>query len=314
MQKTITANTPRRQRMNGATRSTLVLLLVMSGLLACNVTFSTTLPTPVVTVRPAVLFLAPDVNSAIVEGAPVQIAISAHDELRAAITRVEFTIDGVTIGSQTAPNPAGQADFTALQIWTAQGIQGHLIDATVYRADNSIVGDAAITISVSLLKLTPSATPTPPPTITPSSSPSFTPSVTIVTIAPFIAGSPGTATPFGTPPPSLHPITQVPPTINGPSLTVLAPTLNVRGGPSTAYAVIGTIPLSTVVAIVGRNSDRSWFVVQNGPLRGWVINSPTFITVTGDLSSLPLVAAPPSPVPQNISPTALPVLVWTSTP
>jgi len=312
--QTIAANISSHQRLSAPLRSALALLLIMAGMLACNVTFSTTVSTPVVTVRPAVLFLAPDPNSAIVEGAPVQIAVSAHDELRAGVARIDFSIDGVAIGSQVAPKPTGQTDFTALQIWTAQGIQGHLIDAIAYRADNSVVGDTAITITVSQLILSPSVSPSPLPSLTPTDLPTFTPSVTIVTIAAFNASSSGTATPFGTPPPSLPPITLVPPTINGPSLTVLAPILNVRGGPSTAYAIIGTIPANAVVAIVGRNSDRSWFVVQNGPLRGWVINSPSFMTVVGDLSALPLVAAPPSPVPVNVSPTALPVLAWTSTP
>ena len=322
---------PPRQRHNLTLRSALVLILLAGGLLACNISFTTTLPMPVVTARPAVVFLAPDPNSAIVEGAPVQIAVSAHDGLQSAITRVDFAIDGIAIGSATAPHTSGQADFTALQIWTAQGIQGHLIDATAYRADNSVVGDAAVTITVSALVVPPTATASPVPSLTPSTSPSFTPSVTIVTIAAFALASPnGSPTPLGTPPPSLPPlpaltaaalgtsggaISRSPqPTINGPALTVLAPSLNVRGGPSTVYPVIGAIPSGTVAAIVGRNADRSWFVVQNGSLRGWVINSPSFLTTTGDLSALPLVAAPPSPIPQNGSPTPAPVLAWTSTP
>ncbi len=285
--------------------------------MACNASFSTQFPA-VTTPRPAVIFLAPDPNSQIADGAPVQLAVDVLDDSGAGVVRVDFAVDGVMLGSQSAPNTKGQREFTALQIWTASGAQGHLIDATAYRFDNTVVGDALLTVTVAPLRLTATNTLTPTITSTlppPSDLPTFTPSVTIITIAPLASpdtptptapGTPGTANP---PPQSLSPA----PTINGPQVSILSATLNVRGGPGTTYSLVGVLKTGDTVAIVGRNADRSWWVIQSGPLRGWIINSPGYITVSGDTSAVPLVAAPPSPVPQAISPTALPPLVPTST-
>ncbi|MHB8748786.1 MAG: SH3 domain-containing protein [Aggregatilineales bacterium] len=293
----------------------LVVSIAVSTTLACNAGFSAQLPA-VTTPRPAVIFLAPDANSQIADGATVQIAVDVLDELGAGVVRVDFAVDGVMLGSQRAQNPAGQREFTALQIWTASGVQGHLIDATAYRLDNTVVGDALLTVTVAPLRLTPTSTltltitPTLPP---PSDLPTFTPSVTIITLA--ALAPPGTLTP--TAPSTVataNPATQSPaPTINGPQVSIQSATLNVRGGPGIAYALVGVLKLGDTVAIVGRNADRSWWVIQSGPLRGWIINSPAYMTVSGDTSAVPLVAAPPSPVPEAISPTALPPLIPTST-
>jgi len=293
-----------------------VLAVTLAALItiACNVSFSAPLP-PAATARPALIFLAPDPNSQIAEGAPVQIAVDAVDDLGAGVTRVDFSVDGVTLGSQLAQNAAGQHEFMALQIWTATGAQGHLIQASAYRKDSTVVGDAALTVTVAPLVLTP--TPTLTPTITntsppPTNLPTFTPSVTIITIAALV--SPGTPTltvpgAAGTPAQSPSPA----PTINGPQVSILSATLNVRAGPGTAYPLVGVLKVGDKAAIVGRNADRSWWVIQNGPLRGWIINSTAYLTVNGDTSAVPLVAAPPSPVPAAVSPTPLPPLAPTST-
>ncbi len=293
----------------------LVVTVAVSATLACNASFSAQLPA-VTTPRPEVIFLAPDANSQIADGAPVQIAVDVLDELGAGVVRVDFAIDGVMLGSQRAQNPQGQREFTALQIWTAAVAQGHLIDATAYRLDNTVVGDALLIVTVAPLRLTPTntLTPTITPTLPPPSDlPTFTPSVTIITIA--ALAPPGTFTPTvpGTAA-TANPATQSPaPTINGPQVSILSATLNVRGGPGTTYTLVGVLKVGDTVAIVGRNADRSWWVIQSGPLRGWIINSSAYMTVSGDTSAVPLVAVPPSPIPEAISPTALPPLVPTST-
>jgi uncharacterized protein YgiM (DUF1202 family) len=139
--------------------------------------------------------------------------------------------------------------------------------------------------------------------------------VTIITIAALVPPGTPTATASGTIG-TANPSAQSPsptPTFNGPQASILSATLNVRGGPGTTYALVGVLKVGDTVAIVGRNADRSWWVIQSGPLRGWIINSSNYITVSGDTSTVPLVAAPPSPVPAAVSPTALPPLVPTST-
>ncbi len=66
-----------------------------------------------------------------------------------------------------------------------------------------------------------------------------------------------------------------------------------RNGPSTSYAVLGTIPRGAQVAVVGRNEDNTWLQVVPAAsgLRGWV--EVDFVDVTGNLNEL-AVAGPGS--------------------
>ena len=294
--------------------ATLSLIGLLAGAsLACNVSIAGVVP--VLTPRPAVVFLAPDPNSTIAEGATVQIAVDVADSSGPGVTRVDFAVDGLTLGSAHAPALSGQARFTALQIWTASGEQGHLIDATAYRADNTVVGDASLTVKVAPIVVTASYTPTPTVSEPFTPPPTLPPSITIITIAAFV--TPNTATPLppgASPAPGVGtPVTAPSGTPTGPVISVLAPNLNVRSGPGTNYPVIGSLKTDEVVSIVGRNTDSSWWVIQSGALRGWVINTTVYVQVSGDTSKIPLVAAPPSPIPTLATPTAIPALIPTST-
>jgi hypothetical protein len=65
--------------------------------------------------------------------------------------------------------------------------------------------------------------------------------------------------------------------------------------------------------IVGRNADRSWWVVVHDQIRGWSISDPAYSQVVGDTSNVPLVATPPKPAAAAASSTVAPVLAVTST-
>ncbi len=89
--------------------------------------------------------------------------------------------------------------------------------------------------------------------------------------------------------------------------TVSTPSANVRTGDSTLYPVIATLPLDTVVELVGISSTGSgWYQVRlpSGQL-GWM--SPTVLNVSGDVGRLPRVTPPPPPVTPTPVPTATPV-------
>ncbi len=270
-------------------------------------------------IRPPVMFLAPDTNSMLAQGATIQLAVSAHDPGGAGVARVDFTLDGAPLGSQSAPKAAGQPDFVALQVWTATNPQGHLISAAAYRADNSPIGEAALIITVVTLPGTPTATPTLAASqaalveVTvpfPSDVPSLTPSITtaaIFTSIPLNTAASALDTSSGTPPTA----TLDPAAVQA---TVTNAYLNVRGGPGINYGVIGSFKAGDVLTIIGRNADKTWWVVQGAQIRGWIINTPSYLRISGDTSKIPLAAAPPSPVPSAISPTALSPLVATSTP
>ena len=73
--------------------------------------------------------------------------------------------------------------------------------------------------------------------------------------------------------------------------------INVRAGPSTtSYPVIGQLPSGAVVPALGVSTAREWVQVQftgSASGTGWVYAS--FVTVSG--GELPVVEAPPTPVP-----------------
>lgn len=70
--------------------------------------------------------------------------------------------------------------------------------------------------------------------------------------------------------------------------------LNLRSGPSTAYAVIRVIPANSTVQLNGRNGDGSWLKLSDG----WI--SSQFVSASGNIQSLPVITSPsqtPSPEP-----------------
>jgi uncharacterized protein YraI len=93
--------------------------------------------------------------------------------------------------------------------------------------------------------------------------------------------------------------------------------LNVRSGPSTAFPVLTVLAPGSVVPIIGRVADNTWWQVRAGAIIGWV--SAQFTNVYGNCTGIPIVASPPTPTSSaptvTPSPTnTLPPLVPTATP
>jgi hypothetical protein len=75
---------------------------------------------------------------------------------------------------------------------------------------------------------------------------------------------------------------------------------NVRGGPGTVYAVLGGLAAGTTVPLVGRDTSGRWFVINFAGAaggQGWVAD--VVGVVSGDVSGLPVIAAPPTPRPTS---------------
>lgn len=123
-------------------------------------------------------------------------------------------------------------------------------------------------------------------------------------------GSAPTPTPKPTLPPPTLPPTPVPPTATPvpPTPTPVPPTptpvppqattkqqVNVRQGPSTNFAIAGKMPANTSVLIVGKSEDGKWFQVAfpDAAHPAWVPGE--FVTVTGTIDQLPVVAVAPPP-------------------
>ena len=56
-----------------------------------------------------------------------------------------------------------------------------------------------------------------------------------------------------------------------PQATIVADALNVRGGPGTAYAVVGQVKAGQSYPITGKSADGKWLVVDLGGKQGWVL-------------------------------------------
>ncbi len=88
----------------------------------------------------------------------------------------------------------------------------------------------------------------------------------------------------------------------GATVRVATGKLNVRTGPWVSFPVIAKFPGGTVLSVVGRNATGTWVQVAiPGGAVGWLNSFYTWLSVP--LTTLPIVAAPPSPTPIPTQPT-----------
>ena len=138
-----------------------------------------------------------------------------------------------------------------------------------------------------------------------SSEPLQVRATTTATRPPFTPRPTDTPWPTFTPlPPTAIPVT--PGILSG----VISATVNVRLGPGTDYPIVTKLTAGTRISVRGRDGEGDWFFLIPPP-NGWV--NGTFVLLTGDLSSLPIVEAPPTLVPTpTVAPS--PTLAPTATP
>ena len=109
-----------------------------------------------------------------------------------------------------------------------------------------------------------------------------------------------------TPAPVVPTLTSAPPSPSVPMAMPSSQAVNCRSGPALGWDVLTLIQYGKSVEIVAKNSDASWVEVKNPAVAGgvcWV--SAGVVTITGNLGSVPMVAAPPPP-------TGLPTVVASS--
>jgi uncharacterized protein YraI len=102
---------------------------------------------------------------------------------------------------------------------------------------------------------------------------------------------------------------------SGPCTAQATTDLNVRGGPSTSYPILGVLGVGKTDPVVGRNNVSSWYQISfyAGPEgKGWV--SASYISLTGNCSSVPEATYGPPPPTKVPTPTLTPVPQVTNTP
>ena len=161
--------------------------------------------------------------------------------------------------------------------------------------------------TVPTLTSEPTSAPTelPANTFTPVSTNTFTPIPTVANTSTPPPTSTGTFTPASTSaftpiPTSTNTYTPIPTTTFTPIPTATSTFTpvpnqfaaisgaNLRSGPSTAYDVIGGVGAGQVLSVSGKNADSTWLQLNTGE---WISAS----LVSGQLQSLPVVAAPAPP-------------------
>jgi uncharacterized protein YraI len=72
---------------------------------------------------------------------------------------------------------------------------------------------------------------------------------------------------------------------------------NCRSGPGTVYSIITALSEGTEAPAEGRNNDNTWWWILAGNTRCWV--SAATVETFGPVTSLPVIPAPPTPVPTS---------------
>lgn len=172
-------------------------------------------------------------------------------------------------------------------------------------------GETGTRVSAPLQVSLPTGTGTPVATATGTTA-------TPATFTPTAAASPtaaATATATTVPatatqaPPTQPPAPTATPIPLGPDQAyVTSRALNVRSGPSTAYAIVTAVRYGAVVTVRGQNSSGTWLLVQlNNGATGWVAS-----TYTSFQGTAPIVqpSVTPAPTTTNAPPTSVPITDW----
>lgn len=77
--------------------------------------------------------------------------------------------------------------------------------------------------------------------------------------------------------------------------------VNLRGGPGTNYAIVGSVPANSEVTVIGRNKDGTWLQVKSNVAEHvWVTADAALVKIEqAQLAGLPVVEAPTLPYDVN---------------
>ncbi len=91
------------------------------------------------------------------------------------------------------------------------------------------------------------------------------------------------------------------PTPDGVILTIESAVQNVRSGPGVEYDVLGQLTQGETARVIGATVDFSWVIIEFRGQQGWLATY--LLEVFGDRSTVPVIAAPPTPTPPPLSAT-----------
>lgn len=88
---------------------------------------------------------------------------------------------------------------------------------------------------------------------------------------------------------------------NDSPVLVVRKTVNVRAGPGTEWAILGSIPAgTTVVDVLGKNYDESWWAITFNGRQAWIVNNKSIVVLepAESIGLLPIIPEPTSAAPK----------------
>ncbi len=268
---------------------------------------------------PTVRLFSPLPNQTFLEGTTVNIQARVENA-GADVASVTIYLDEAVVGQAIEPNASGAATFSITQDWLTSVEGQYEISVEAARADGTTSERA--TVSVSVIRQAESSGSTqadntaqivPTPTEVVVEAQPDTSSQTTDTTADTAADtSADTAAPTQAPPATSTPgpptNTPEPTATNTPSIpmALVISGANLRSGPNTVFEPpVGSIAANQEAEIVAVNPARDWYKIRYFNSTAWIFAS--LVTTTGDLSSLPVDAGPPTPIPATNTFTPVPV-------
>jgi CARDB/Bacterial Ig domain len=256
---------------------------------------------------PIVRIFSPLPNQTFLEGTTVNIQARVENA-GADIAKVSIYLDDALVGEQVDPNAIGASAFSVTIDWVTSN-QGQYEIAVIAERGDGTASDRE-TVSVSVIKQatvgnanatssdtqntatdSPTVENNPPPTQdnTASSGSSTSvppPPTTVPTSTPQL--------PTNTPEPTATFTPSVP-------MAVVINGANLRRGPGTVFEPpVGSIAANQEAELVAVNPARDWYKIRYFNSTAWIFAS--LVQTSGDVSSLPVDAGPPTPIPATATP------------
>jgi uncharacterized protein YraI len=251
---------------------------------------------------PVVRLASPTANATYLDAVEVNIQ-AAISNAGADIDRVEIVVDGAVIATYPQPNPSGAPAFSITQSWPITAVGAHTIGATAYRSDGT--ASAPVEVTITIMGETEQS-PADQPTDTPTEMGADSQDQAIPTLAVDAVEDVPTEEPTAIPEPTEKPKPTDEPEEEDDDPTVrILKGLNVRSGPGTTFnPPIGSMAANDETKLLAVNPAGDWYKIQYWNGEGWVYSQ--LVSVSGDLSGLPVDAGPPTPAPTAVPPTAAP--------
>ncbi len=212
-----------------------------------------------------------------------------------------------------APSGGGMGGASAAGEGAAGGLKALWASSSILAKTGFLAGVLAgltgLTLAAAMFHagVLTAAPPPPEPVFSP---PMPSPSDVAIEVPPTMNAQPpppeASATPTPPPSPSASPSPTVTPTPTEQAPIVIGDSnSNCRFGPGTVYDVVGFLLEGQSAPIDGRNAAWTWWWIErvDGSGHCWVWDG--LVTVEGDTSAVPVIAAPPTPTPADNEPPSI---------